>query len=89
MHGKSGFFAYFFRNISKMVEIILIKKIGPNHDILAYKKVLISAHLKNYIFRDINYFVIMSASTLVSTLPNFCGRTSSKTSVKIKTKFHM
>ena len=50
------------------------------------KKALISEHRKNYIFRDINYFVEMSVRTLVSTLPNFCRRTTSKTSVNIKAK---
>ena len=90
MNEKSVFFfASFFRNISKTAEIILIEKIGRNHGISFYKKALISEHRKNHIFRDINYFVKMSVSTILSTLRNVCGRTSSKTSVNIKTKFHM
>ena len=53
------------------------------------KKDLISKHRKNYIFRDDNCFVKMSVSQLVSLgVTNFCGRASSKTSVKNKTKFH-
>ena len=54
------FFPYFFRNISKTTETILIKKIGRNHGISVYKKALISEHRKNYIFRDNNYYVKMS-----------------------------
>ena len=82
MHEKSVFFfASFFRNISKTAETIFIKKIELNHGISVYKIALTSEHQKNYIFRDINDFVKMSVSTLVSTLPNFCGRTSSKTGV--------
>ena len=49
-----------------------------------YKKGLISELRKNYIFPDINYFVKMSVSLLARALPNFCGRTSSNTSVNIK-----
>ena len=41
------------------------------------KKAPISEYGKNYIFRDNKCFVKMS----VNTLPNDCGRTSSKTSV--------
>ena len=89
MHEKNSFFASFFQNISKMAETILIKKIGRNHDIWVYNKDLISEHRKNYIFRDNDCFVKMSVSLLVCALPNFCGRTSSKTSVNIKTKFDM
>ena len=74
----------FFRNISKTAETILVKKIGRNHGISVYKKALISKHRKNYIFRDINYFVKMSVSLYAT---NFCGWASSKTSVNIKTKF--
>ena len=40
---------------------------------------------KNYILRDISNFLKMSVSTYVS---NFFVRSSSKTSVNIKTKFH-
>ena len=84
---KVFFFASFFRNISKTAETILIKKIGRNHSISLYKKSLKSEHQKNHIFRDIiNYFVKMSVSTLV---PDFYGRTSSKTSVNIKMKFQV
>ena len=68
-----------------MAERILIKKIGRKHRISVYKKALIGEHRKNYICRGINYLVKMA----VSTLPNFCGRTSLKTSVNISTKFHM
>ena len=39
-----------------MAEAIFIKKNRQNHGILVYKKVLISEHRKNYIFRDNNYF---------------------------------
>ena len=85
VHEKSGFFASFFRNISKTAETILIKKIGRNHGISVYKKALISEHRKNYIFRDNNCFVKMSVSLYVT---NFCGGDSSKTNVNIKTKFH-
>ena len=56
------FFALFFRNISKTAGTILIKNIERNHDVLAYKKALMSGHRKNYILRDINYFVKMSFS---------------------------
>ena len=42
------------------------------------KKALKSEHLKNYIFQDINYFVKMSVSTLVSTLPNVVYALSQK-----------
>ena len=85
VHEKS----FFFRNISKTADTILIKKIGRSHGISVYKKALISEHRKNYIFRDINYFVKMSVSLLVCALPNFCRGASSKTSVNIKTKFNM
>ena len=67
----------FFRNISKTVETILVKKIG----ISVYKKDLISEHRKNYIFRD-NCFVQMSVSLLVSllfsALPNFVDELAQK-----------
>ena len=87
VHEKS---VVFFRNISKTAEPILIKKIGRNHGISAYKKALISEHRKNYIFQDNNCFVKMSVCLLVSLYgTNFCGRASSKTSVNIKTKFHI
>ena len=86
---KKCFFPSFFQNISKTAENILIKNIGQNHGISVYKKALISEHRKNYIFRDNNCFVKMSVSLLVNTyITNFCRRTSSKTSVHIKTKFH-
>ena len=65
VYRKSGYFASFFQNISKMAETIFIKKVGRNHDISAYKKSLISDHGKNYILRDSNCFVKMSVSTLV------------------------
>ena len=45
-------------------------------------KKALSGHRKKYIFRDINYCL------LVSTLPNFCGGTSSKTRLNIKTKMY-
>ena len=61
------FFASFFRNIYKTAEPNLIKKNERDHGCLIYKKALMSKHRKNYILRDINYFVKMS----VSTLPNF------------------
>ena len=51
---KRGYFASFFRNISKTAETILIKKIGRNYGVMVYKKALISKHRKNYIFRDNN-----------------------------------
>ena len=87
---KVGFLLlFFFQNISKTAETILIEKIGRNHGISVHKKALISEHRKNDIFRDINCFVKMSVSLLVCALPNFCGRASSKTTVNIKTKFHM
>ena len=61
VHEKSVFFCFFFfRNISKTAETILIKKLGEI--IPVYKKALI----KNYIFRDNNCFVKMSVSLLVS-----------------------
>ena len=88
MHGKSGFMLLFFRNISKTAETILIKKIGRNHGVLVYKKALMSEHRENCIFRDNNCLVKISVSAFVRALPNFWGRTSSKTSVNIKTKFH-
>ena len=47
------FFASFFRNISKTAEIILIKK--KMGEIMAFRS---TKALKNYIFRDINYFDI-------------------------------
>ena len=63
---KGGFFAYFFRNISKTAEIILIKKIRRNHGISVYKKALISEHQKNYNFWDNNCFVKMSVSLYIT-----------------------
>ena len=66
VHEKSGFFASFFRNISKTAETILIKKIGRNHSISVYKKALICEHRKNNIFRDIKCFVKMFVSTCVA-----------------------
>ena len=89
VHEKRFFLLLFFQNISKTAATTLIKKIGQNHGISVYKKVLISEHRKNYIFRDNSCFAKMSVSLLVCTLPNFCGRANSKTSVNIKTKFHM
>ena len=71
VHEKSVFLASFFRNISKTAETILIKKIGRNHGISNYKKVLISEHRKNYIFRDSNCFVKMSVSLLVCAIAIF------------------
>ena len=48
VHEKSGvFFCFFFRNISKTAETILIKKIERNHGISVYKKAVISEHPKN------------------------------------------
>ena len=72
------FFASFFQNISKTAETILTEKIGRNHDILVYKKALISKHRKNYIFRDINYFVKMSVGLLVSLLSIFMDKLAQK-----------
>ena len=67
VHEKSVFFfALIFRNISKTVETILIKKIGRNHGILVYKKTLISEHRKNYNLQVINDFVKMSVSLCVT-----------------------
>ena len=78
---KKVVFASFFRNISKTAETIWIKKIGRNHGISVYKKAFISEHRKNYVFRDINYFVKMYVFQLVGThVTNFCERASSKTS---------
>ena len=88
VHEKSVFFLpSFFRNISKTAETILIKKkklAETMHDISVYKKSLISEHRKNFFFQDNNCFVKISVSLCVT---NFCGRTSSKTRVNIKTKF--
>ena len=90
VHEKSGFMLFFFKISQKQLKLLYFdkkKKIGRNHSISVYKKFLISEHQKNYIFRDINYFVKMSVSLLVSLLiivslyvTNFCGRASSKTS---------
>ena len=89
MHEKSVFLLLFLEiGISKTTDTMLIKKIGRNHGISVYKKAPISENRKNYIFRDINYFVKMSVSQLVCALTNFCGRASSKISVNTKTKFH-
>ena len=71
---KVLFFAFFFLNISKTTKPILEKEIERNHGISVYKKSesVMREHLKNnYILQDINYFVKMSVSTLVSTFPNF------------------
>ena len=38
---------FFFGNISKTAEIILIKKIEKTHGVLVYKKALISEHREN------------------------------------------
>ena len=42
------FFVSFFRKISKMAEIILIKKIERKDGALGYKKALMNEHRKNY-----------------------------------------
>ena len=42
-----------------MTETIWIKKIKRSHGVLLYKKALLREHKKNYILRDINYFVKM------------------------------
>ena len=58
---KCCFFASFFRNISKTAENIFKKKKKKNernHGVLVYKKAPISEHCKNYILRDINYFLL-------------------------------
>ena len=66
------------------------KKIAGTHGVLLYKKALMSEHRKNYILRDINNFVKMSVSTLVSWyVTTFCVRSSSKSSGNIKTKYPM
>ena len=66
MHEKCFCFGSFFRNISKTVETILLKKkIEQNHGVLLYKKVLKIEHRKNYILRDISDFVKMSIGTFV------------------------
>ena len=65
------FFASIFQNISKTAESILIKKIERNHSLLVYKNALTNEHRKNDILRDINDFVKVSVSTLVSMLSNF------------------
>ena len=64
------FFCFFFFEIfiSKTADTIYIKKIERNHGVLVYKKALISEYRKNYIFRDINYFVKMSVSTYITKL---------------------
>ena len=81
----------FFRNVSKTAETILIKKIGRNHGISIYKKTLISENRKKIIFFEI--ITVLSKCLLVCKLvslyvTNCCGRSSSKTSVNIKTEFH-
>ena len=81
MHEKSGCFCFFY--ISITADIILIIKIGPNHGISVYKKALTSEHRKKLKFSR----KCLLVSLLVCTLPNFCGRASSKTSVNIKTNF--
>ena len=60
---KNCFVASFFRNISKTAETILIKKIGWNHGISVYKKVLISEHGKIIFFEIL---IILSKCLLVS-----------------------
>ena len=52
VYEKSGFFALFFRNISKTAETILIKKIGRNQGVLVYVKAQISEHRKDFNSRD-------------------------------------
>ena len=42
------------------------KKKYINHGVLVYKKALMSEHLKNYIFRDINCFVKMSLGMITN-----------------------
>ena len=83
VHEKGVFSSSFYRNISKRAETILTKKVGRNHGILVYKKALISEHRKIITF--------LSKCLLVRALPNFCGRTSSKTGVNLnfKTKVHI
>ena len=44
----------------------MIKKINRNHGVLVYQQDLMTEHRKNYVIRDINYFVKMTA-----TLSNF------------------
>ena len=72
------FFASFFRNISKTAETILVKKNWAKPWHFGPQKSLISEHQKNYIFRDNNYFVKMSASLLVRTLPIFVDALAQK-----------
>ena len=63
VHEKVDFLLiFFFRNISKTAESILIKKIRQSHGISVYKKALISEHQKNDNFRENNCFVKMSVS---------------------------
>ena len=54
---KELFFASFFRIISKIAQIILIKILSKT---MARQKAMQSEHRKNYILRIINYFVKMS-----------------------------
>ena len=71
-----------------MPETIWIQKNSQNQGDLMYKKALMSEHRKIYILRDINYFVTMSFSTL-TRYQILCLPSISKTSLNIKTKFHM
>ena len=65
------------------------KKIERNHDVLVYKKALMSEQRKNYVLRDINDFVKMSVCTLVCTLPNSVYALAQKLATISKTKFGM
>ena len=68
------FFVLFFRNILQTDEKILIKKNG----VLAYKKARLSEHRKNYVLRDIDYFVKMSVSTSGYKFVSWLGSKSEK-----------
>ena len=57
VHEKVGFFASFFRNISKTIESILIeKKIERNYGILVNKKAQMSEHRKIIFFEILTIF---------------------------------
>ena len=56
------FWLRFFEIFQKRQTIFIKKKIEQNHDVLVYKKDLVTKHRKSYIFRDINCFVKMSVS---------------------------
>ena len=60
---KVGFFASFFRNISKMAEASSITKIGRNHGILVYKKRVIKSDHRKIIFYEI--LMILSKCLLI------------------------